>query len=265
MNLSAKIYSLKHYLKYALLSKGKFKTHSPFVFAFITLILEDKGSEYKRLRDKLNRYYQQNKIQVSTEGNAGEGSQSLGKKKVSASSFSNKVGLPPKYGKVLHGLIRENNIYSVIELGTSLGISTSYLSSHAAVDVTTIEANKQVLDVTRQAYQEIGNSKSIHFVHARFDAILSDLCKAGLANTLIFIDGDHNKEAVMRNFTSCLPFIEESTILVFDDIYWSESMTDSWHEIYQHKKVKLSIDIFRLGIVFFKQANKEKQHFQIWY
>jgi len=265
LNLSAKIHALKHYLKYALFSKGKFKTHSPFVFAFITEILEDKSSEYKLLRDKLNRYYQENKIQVSTEGNAGEGSQSLGKRTMSASSFSNKVGLPPKYGKVLHGLIRENNIHSVIELGTSLGISTSYLSSHAAVNVKTIEANKEVLDVTRQAYQEIGNSKSIHFIHAWFDTVLDDLCKAGLANTLIFIDGDHNKEALIRYFNSCLPFIEESTILVFDDIYWSEGMTDSWHEIFQHKKVKLSIDIFRMGIVFFKQSNKEKQHFQVWY
>ena len=265
MNLSAKIHSLKHYLKYALFSKSKFKIHSPFVFAFITQILEDKGSEYKALRDKLNQYYKENKIQVSTEGNAGEGSQSLGKRTMSASSFSNKVGLPSKYGKVLHGLIRENNIHSVIELGTSLGISTSYLSSNAAVNVKTIEANKQVLDVTRQAYQEIGNSKSIHFIHARFDTVLDDLCKAGLANTLIFIDGDHNKEALIRYFNSCLPFIEESTILVFDDIYWSEGMTDSWHEIFQHKKVKLSLDIFRMGIVFFKHTNKEKQHFQVWY
>lgn len=265
MNLSAKIHSLRHYLKYALFSKGKFKIHSPFVFTFITQILEDKSLEYKVLRDKLNQYYKENNIQVSTEGNAGEGSQSVGKRKVSASSFSNKVGLPSKYGKVLFGLIRENNIHSVIELGTSLGISTSYLSSHSAVDVTTIEANKQVLDVTRQAYREINNTDSIHFIHARFDTVLYDLCKAGLANTLIFIDGDHNKEAVMRYFTSCLPFIKESTILVFDDIYWSEGMTDSWHEIFHHKKVKLSIDIFRMGIVFFKDANKEKQHFQLWY
>ena len=66
----------------------------------------------------------------------------------------------------------------------------------------------------------------------------------------------------MRNFTCCLPFIEESTILVFDDIYWSRDMTQAWETILKDSRVIVSIDCFNLGFIFFRKE-QPKQHFRI--
>jgi predicted O-methyltransferase YrrM len=256
---------LKHYLKYAYNSKSKFKIHSPFVFTFIINVLENRKKDYMHFPKQLLSHYKALKIKVSVSGNAGEGSKSLSKKQIPAIRFIGKVGLPAKYGKVLNGLIEENKIEHVIELGTSLGRSTSFLVSGNRVKVTTVEANKEMLDISKEAFNHLGQSGFVTFVHARFDEVFGELCKNDLSNTLIFIDGDHGKDAVLNLFKTCLPYTKPSTILVFDDIYWSPGMTEAWCDIEQHDEVKLSLDIYRMGIVFFRKATKAKEHFQLWY
>ena len=54
----------------------------------------------------------------------------------------------------------------------------------------------------------------------------------------------------------------EEAIYVFDDIYWSKGMKEAWTEISNHPKVMMSLDIFSLGIVFFKK-NREKEHINL--
>jgi hypothetical protein len=52
----------------------------------------------------------------------------------------------------------------------------------------------------------------------------------------------------------------ENTIFVFDDIYWSTEMKKAWDEISARPEVTISIDLYDLGIIFFRN-NQEKQHF----
>jgi hypothetical protein len=53
------------------------------------------------------------------------------------------------------------------------------------------------------------------------------------------------------------------TILIFDDIHWSEEMEEAWNEIKKHSSVKLTIDLFFIGIVFLRPEQRIKQHFVI--
>jgi hypothetical protein len=53
-----------------------------------------------------------------------------------------------------------------------------------------------------------------------------------------------------------LPHLNEHSVVVFDDIHWSKEMEQAWYEIQQNNMVTLSIDLFFVGLVFFKKTLK---------
>jgi len=67
----------------------------------------------------------------------------------------------------------------------------------------------------------------------------------------------------MRYFKQVLTLCGELDILVFDDIYWSAEMERAWSEIKNCEKVTLTIDLFFVGLVFFRKDFKEKLDFMI--
>ncbi|HLT41068.1 MAG TPA: hypothetical protein VKZ95_00055, partial [Sphingobacteriaceae bacterium] len=74
--------------------------------------------------------------------------------------------------------------------------------------------------------------------------------------------GNHRKEATLNYFYSCLPKVHEGTLLIFDDIYWSQGMKEGWEEIINHPAVTVAIDLFYIGLVFFK-TGQEKENFKV--
>ena len=47
---------------------------------------------------------------------------------------------------------------------------------------------------------------------------------------------------------------DNKTVIVIDDINYSEEMAEAWNEIKHHRKVSVSVDIFRMGILFFREG-----------
>jgi len=74
----------------------------------------------------------------------------------------------------------------------------------------------------------------------------------------VFVDGNHQKEATLKYFEWCLPKAHEGTLLIFDDIYWSEGMKAAWNEIKANPKVTVTIDLFWIGLVFFKPGQAKE-------
>jgi predicted O-methyltransferase YrrM len=67
----------------------------------------------------------------------------------------------------------------------------------------------------------------------------------------------------VRYFNQILPVLHANSILIFDDIHWSADMERAWNEIKENPAVQLSIDLFSIGLVFFNDQFKVKQHFNI--
>jgi len=59
-----------------------------------------------------------------------------------------------------------------------------------------------------------------------------------------------------------LPLTHNNSIFIFDDIYWSQEMQKAWKEIQQHPEVRVTIDTFYWGLVFFRKE-QAKEHFKI--
>ncbi len=68
----------------------------------------------------------------------------------------------------------------------------------------------------------------------------------------------------LNYFYQCLEKANSNSVFIFDDIYWSKGMTEAWETIKAHPKVTVTLDLFQLGIVFFR-TEQAKQHFVLKY
>ncbi len=169
-----------------------------------------------------------------------------------------------KKGKFLYNMVQCYKPNTIVELGSSLGFGTMYLASSLPESkVISIEGSKVLYD---RAFKNIGQLglTNIDLVNATFDETLPELLRKNNGCDLLFVDGNHTKEATLRYFSMFLPYAKPESVIIFDDIRWSEGMYEAWKEIRKHERVSFSIDLFSLGIVYFKPTDS-KQHFRIYY
>jgi predicted O-methyltransferase YrrM len=151
----------------------------------------------------------------------------------------------------------------VLELGTSLGITTAYLAmANTLAQVHTMEGAAAIAMEAEQNFRELGIA-NIRLVKGNFNQTLPNLLGFLPQVDLAFVDGNHKKEPTLQYFHQLLGKVKEGSILVFDDIHWSEGMEAAWDEIKKHEQVMLTVDLFFIGIVFFSSSFKVKQHFTI--
>jgi predicted O-methyltransferase YrrM len=158
--------------------------------------------------------------------------------------------LSPKWKcKVLFNLAKEFRKGAILELGTSLGISTSYLAAANNGNIIyTIDGNDSVSDLAKKSFAEIG-IENIRSYTGNFDDVLQQILPEIEKIDLVFIDGNHNQEATLRYFDTIMT--KSPSIVVIDDIYWSKRMKQAWKAICDKEEVCCSLDFFQFGIVFF--------------
>jgi predicted O-methyltransferase YrrM len=170
-----------------------------------------------------------------------------------------------RLAQVLYRLVRHYQPATILELGTSLGLTTAYFSkANPAASIMTIEGSPAVARVARENFQKL-DCNNIRLLEGDFDLLLPDVLHRFPSIDLAYIDGNHRYEPTINYFRQCLKKSDNDTILVFDDIHWSADMEKAWEEIKAHPSVQYTVDIFFLGFVFFRKAFKVKQNFTIRY
>ena len=258
--------AIKYFNYWITASNGKgHGMHSPFVFEFITKILNDRTAytEYEKveaLRDQLL-----NDTTVLEVEDFGAGSAIDKKNKRSISSIAKNAAKPKKFGQLLFRMVKRYQPKTILELGTSLGITTSYLSlAKPDARLITMEGSKEIADVAKQNFNAI-ELKNVELIEGNFDNTLSSVVRGLPSVDFSFIDGNHQQEPTERYFKELLAKTNNDSVLVFDDIHWSSEMEAAWETIKKDAAVTCSIDLFFIGIVFFRKEFKEKQHFTIRY
>lgn len=149
-----------------------------------------------------------------------------------------------------------------IELGTSLGLTSLYISSANSDNILyTIEASSQIHDYATKLFEK-ENANNIIPILGNIDEVLPVLVKKLETLDFVFFDANHTYEATIKYFHWCLEKVHEGSVFVFDDIYWSSGMSKAWQEICKHPDVMISVDFFYFGMVFFRR-NQPKQHFYL--
>ncbi len=237
--------------------------HSPFVFDFIKFVLRDTSDygDYKQIELHRSRLLEDQKLLQVTD--FGAGSVNGNHKERRVSSIASAALKSPKYASLLYRMIKAYRPSTILELGTSLGITTAYLASAAKdANVITVEGAPAVAEVATQVFEEL-KLKNITQVTGSFDEMLPGLLTRTNKLDFVFMDGNHRYEPTMRYLDLMLPHLHEYTVVVLDDIHWSAEMERAWRECRSHPRVTLSIDLFFIGVLFFRKEFRVPQHFAI--
>jgi len=181
-------------------------------------------------------------------------------KKIKISNIAKTVLKSSKEAQLMFKLVNYFQPKNILEIGTSLGLTTSYIAAaNSNANVVTLEGCPNTLAVAKSNFEKL-RIKNVTTHLGNFDEILPPVLSKMQTLDLVFFDGNHRYEPTMNYFNLSLEKSNENSVFVFDDIHWSAEMTKAWEEIQNHKDVTVTIDLFSVGLVFFR-TQQAKQHF----
>ena len=252
----------KDYLLHRLTAKSRHGTHSPFVYKLADEVIYNKRQveDYHIIEAQRKRLLADDALIQVTDLGAGSHLNKDRTKKVK--QIAKNALKRPSLAQLIYRLAKFANPSLIIELGTCLGITTSYLAKAAPqAGVITIEGCPQTAEVAKRNFKDLG-LQNIKLEVGNFDHILPGILDAQQKLDFVYVDGNHRKDATLNYFRWCLPKVHENTMLIFDDIYWSQGMKEAWAEIKAHPQVTVTVDLFWIGLVFFKKG-QARQDFKL--
>jgi predicted O-methyltransferase YrrM len=257
-----KVKFILRYLKYLLTAKGKHSAQAPFLYSFITKVINTKTEDENCKKIETLRTELCNSEQIIQITDFGAGSNINKNRNRKVKDIAKNSAKNEKFGQFLYRICRNFKPKNIIELGTSLGISTAYLAkSNPDSQVFTFEGCPQTAKIARENFNnlKLGN---IDITLGNFNNTLTSKLEEIGGVDLAFIDGNHKEKPTIKYFEACLKYANNNTIFIFDDIHWSSGMETAWNYIKSYPKTTLTIDLFFVGIVFVK-TELSKEHFTI--
>ena len=239
------------YLKKARHRRGH-GIHSPFLFHLITSVIENRSRlpEYKIFRElkfQALRLLEKNPDQAFTK--------IFHQFHIPFSKprkLYRKVELPLRYGKVVFRLIREFNPSVVIHYGPSLGVSQTVIA--LAVNQT------PVYQITDNIDYRIFCLKLLKDLIVPFINFLPEDSALPVKPEFIMINYPFDAEMSYKIIMKYLQKPGENDVLIIRGIHESEKMESIWHHTILSENVRVSLDLFEIGIVIFR-IGLQKENF----
>lgn len=167
---------------------------------------------------------------------------------------------PVRQAQLLFRIAHYFQCRKVVELGTALGISTLYLAgSSSQIRCMSFEGCPQLSALARENFHKLGIA-NIEVITGNIDETLLPALEKSGKQDLFFIDANHRLKPTLQYFENCLNFSHDNTIILLDDINWSDEMQQAWQTIKVHPAVRATIDLYHLGIVFINPAMTTKHY-----
>lgn len=251
-----KIKLIRRYARYLSRARSRFDLHSPFIYNIYSQVLKDKTDypEYKLMNEFWSVLLRDHRYTIRTDLGAKAPDFPWQKEILPVKKIAKRFSVSPDFGRLLFRLSRYFKPGITLELGTSLGISTAYLAlGNPEGTIITVEGCPEIATDAEKNFERLG-IRNIDQRTGPFDKLLPDILSQVESLDMIFIDGNHKKDATLNYFQQCLQHLNDNSVLVFDDIHWSDGMEEAWLEIRHHPKVKITIDLFQMGLVFFRDG-----------
>ncbi len=254
---------LLRFLRFYSRARNRHGLHSPFVFELAEKVVEDSRPFYAfGLIEQLRKSLLGDKSRISI-ADYGAGSKVASGRQRSIGSLARYSAVSPATGRLLFRLVHFLKPRRMLELGTSLGISTAYQASAALrAAFVTIEGCPETARRAKQHFLQLG-LPHIRLLNGPFREMLPTALEHLQQLDYLYIDGDHRAGASLEYFQACLPYAHNDSVFVIADIHWSKEMEEAWREMQQHPGVTLSIDLFHLGLLFFRKEQRQKERFSI--
>lgn len=257
------IWRAKQYARYLVKAQSRHGIHSPFVYKLLDEVIYDKldYGEYtiaNNIRKQL--LARKDFIEITDLGAGSTVNKSNQRQVADIAKNSAKAG---KWGQLLFRLSQRFAPRTMVELGTSLGVGSTYqLLGNPTGLLTTLEGCPNTAAIARQVFASAEISPTL--IEGNFDTTLPAYLQSIERLDWAFVDGNHQHEPTIRYFEACLDKCHNNSVLLFDDIYWSPGMAKAWEYLKQHQRVSVTLDLFQLGIVFLRKE-QPKQNFVIRY
>lgn len=261
MTKSSTFYRIFAYLRHVLTAwntTGE-AIHSPYLFHIVRFLFRDENSYYcfadiERRREQLLAC--EDRLDVVDYGSCGSPEGTHVHRRVCDIAKNHLESA--RMGQLLFRLIvfmseHEKRPLRIVELGTSLGITTAYLAAaDSRNQVLTFEGSEAVLNVAKGVWKAL-KLENIEWIIGNIDDTLYNIGHAEDAQKrldLAYIDANHTYEATKRYADYLLPLITEKGVVIIDDIHYSKDMERAWTELKADPRVTSSMDIYHAGLLF---------------
>ena len=261
------MYQALSYLRYWLRSGNAHGLHSPFVFGLYTTVICQVGEfrAFGRIEWRRRKLLASNKSITVTDFGAGSQVAGAGGTQRRLSAIARHAAKPPRLAQLLFRLVNHFQPATILELGTSLGLTTAYLAAaDSRNQVITFEGCPNTAAVARETFTRL-RLRNIKLVEGNLDQTLpATLAALDKPVDFVFFDGNHRYEPTLRYFEQCLAKAHENSVFVLDDIHWSAEMERAWKAIKANPAVTVTVDLFYVGLVFFRKT-QPRQDFWLRY
>ena len=273
MDFRTALYRVGSYLKHQLTARhtGGHGIHSPYLFEWVRMVMADDNSYYawakiEEIREQLLRDEREVTFVDYGSGRALPSSPADANKRlvkdIAKGSLAQK-----KYAQMLARLVRwlgsanpqylskrkEDRGLNIVELGTSLGVTTAYLATMNKGDkVLTFEGCNAVAEIAKENWKlmEINN------IECRVGEVTEESLRLAVVDLqggldVAFIDANHTYEGTKSYFNVLAEKVHEKTVIVVDDIHYNQAMEKAWMEICADERVTSTMDLYQIGMVFF--------------
>lgn len=237
------------FIKYWLQQVDDHSLHSPFVFDLYQQVIANASKGINPKIEALRKELYQNQFEFELK-EFGAGSRVNGTNRRKVSEVAKNSSTPPKFSSLLVALIDYFDYRTVVELGTSLGLNTLYISQNENCEVITFEGDPMLTDLSTENFYKF-KKMNIEVVEGNIDETLAHQLEKMKSVDMAYIDANHRYVPTLDYYESIRAKCHEKSLIVLDDIHWSQEMNRAWNEIKKREEVIISIDLFEGGLLFF--------------
>jgi len=170
----------------------------------------------------------------------------------------------PRWGTFLYLCANATRAKTILELGSSAGISGCYLASARDCQrFITVEGSSELAKLAEANLSRVGRNFDV--VNASFTDALDRILPALRHRVdMAYIDGDKQKHALCRSFERLAPHLNSGSVVVFDDIHWSSEMRETWQVLRRWKGFSYAINAGRFGVCFWTGDRVEAKTFDLY-
>ncbi|MCD8269013.1 MAG: SAM-dependent methyltransferase [Parabacteroides sp.] len=236
--------------------RGGYGVHSPFVFNLIKKVIEERCSYYSFYDIELVRKQLLFRDAVITCPDRKKG-------KMRSRTIGEIVeceAIKPKHGALLFRLTNYFKSKNILQLGTSMGLSTLYLTSYASgLRCIALENVPEFADIARIVFDKAARNP-VDLRTGSYKDLLPQALEDIKEVDFVFFNTLYEQQNNVWLFNECIKHIHDGSVFVFEGIKASRRMREFWKEICAHPEVTVTIDLYSMGIVFFNRKLHKRDY-----
>lgn len=216
--------------------------HSPFVFELVTNVIEQPYPYYGYRDIDLIRLH----LRLHDQAITWQGKQS------SIRRYLHKQAISQKEGELLFRLTNHYKSRSILAVGSSMGLTPLYLTGYAGdLKCIVLESETDVATIASRNIEKKTNSP-LRVIQGDYQTTLQEALQQFEQIDCIYLCKELRVEELDNIYHECSPFFHEESILIISGIHSSSAKKNYWEQLCNDPKITVSVDLYKLGLIFFQ-------------